>query len=71
MRTIAFALAVSAAVSAHAQDRRGIPRDRNGSTRVGEPAPDFTLTTLDNSAEVTLSSYRGERPVALIFGSYT
>jgi hypothetical protein len=44
---------------------------RRGSTRVGYIAPDFTLPTVDRSREVTLSSYRGKQPVALVFGSYT
>lgn len=39
---------------------------------VGEVAPDFTLAFADNAKKsVTLSSYRGKRPVCLIFGSYT
>jgi hypothetical protein len=37
----------------------------------GEPAPDFTLSTPDGGERVTLSRFRGERPVALVFGSYT
>lgn len=39
----------------------------------GTPAPDFTLPLLDSAEEqtVTLSSFAGDRPVALIFGSYT
>lgn len=37
----------------------------------GEPAPDFTLERVDGGAPVTLSSFRGRQPVALIFGSYT
>jgi hypothetical protein len=44
---------------------------RNGPTRVGELAPDFTLPTIDRKTEVTLSSFRGKRPVVLAFGSYT
>jgi hypothetical protein len=44
---------------------------RGGRTRVGEMAPDFTLQTVDRHATVQLSSFRGKRPVALIFGSYT
>ncbi len=36
----------------------------------GSQAPDFTLKS-PAGREVTLSQYRGERPVALIFGSYT
>ena len=46
------------------------------SVQVGESAPDFSLPWLPPSGEgqgetLTLSSHRGERPVALIFGSYT
>ncbi len=38
---------------------------------VGDPAPDFTLSTRDRKQSVTLSQFRGERPVVLIFGSFT
>lgn len=49
------------------------------SVQVGEPAPDFSLPYLPGSrppgaaegATATLSSHFGNRPVALIFGSYT
>jgi len=34
-------------------------------------APDFTLPRLGSSERVQLSSFRGRKPVALIFGSYT
>jgi hypothetical protein len=44
---------------------------RAGSLQAGDEAPDFTLPTVDHSAEVTLSTYRGDRPVVLVFGSYT
>jgi hypothetical protein len=44
---------------------------RRGSLAVGDPAPDFTLPLHDGSGHVTLSSFRGERPVVLVFGSYT
>jgi hypothetical protein len=44
---------------------------RGGATRVGEPAPDFTLPTIDHKSEVRLSSFRGTQPVVLVFGSYT
>ena len=37
----------------------------------GDTAPDFTLKQMDGKEAVTLSSFQGERPVALIFGSYT
>ena len=44
---------------------------RKGSLKEGGPAPDFSLSTLDRSSRVTLSSHRGVRPVVLVFGSYT
>ena len=45
---------------------------RAGTLHIGDPAPDFTLTKLDKSATVQLSSLTAQgRPVVLIFGSYT
>jgi hypothetical protein len=44
---------------------------RDGSLRTGNPAPDFQLPLLDGSGSVELSSLRANRPVVLIFGSYT
>jgi hypothetical protein len=44
---------------------------RAGTLQQGDAAPDFTLSTLDHSNRVTLSSYRGKQPVVLVFGSYT
>lgn len=44
---------------------------RAGKLHAGDSAPDFTLPLLDHSGSVTLSSFRGARPVVLIFGSYT
>jgi len=50
---------------------------RGGSLEVGDQAPDFILPTVDKtghreSAEhVRLSAFRGQRPVVLVFGSYT
>jgi hypothetical protein len=57
-------------------------RDRGDLPDPGEPAPDFHLKLLESSnppdfveadgeGRVRLSSYRGKRPVVLIFGSYT
>jgi hypothetical protein len=47
-------------------------RARAGTLAVGDPAPDFTLTTLDKSATVQLSSLTAQgKPVVLVFGSYT
>jgi hypothetical protein len=44
---------------------------RRGRVEVGDPAPDFTLPAVDRSGTITLSSFRGDRPVVLVFGSYT
>jgi hypothetical protein len=46
-------------------------RARAGHLQVGDAAPDFTLKTPDGSATVQLSSFRNQKPVVLIFGSYT
>ena len=42
-----------------------------GTLAEGDRAPDFTLSKHDGKGRVTLSSYRGRRPVVLVFGSYT
>ena len=44
---------------------------RGGTVQIGMAAPEFTLPTLDHSQRVSLSSFRGSRPVVLVFGSYT
>jgi len=38
---------------------------------VGDAAPDFTLPTLQNAGPVTMSKYHDNRPLVLIFGSFT
>ena len=38
---------------------------------VGEEAPDFTLETRDGSESIRLSQFKGDRPVVLVFGSWT
>ena len=37
----------------------------------GELAPDFELPSLDGAGTVRLADLHAERPVALVFGSYT
>ena len=44
---------------------------RRGHLKVGDPAPDFALKRADNSEVVRLSSFRGRKPVVLVFGSHT
>ena len=39
--------------------------------KVGDEAPDFELCDVNGENPVRLSSLRGRKPVALIFGSFT
>ncbi len=39
--------------------------------RVGDPAPDFTLPDPHCKKQTTLSSFKGKKPVVLVFASYT
>jgi hypothetical protein len=45
-------------------------RDAMG-PQVGTSPPDFCLKRLGTEERVRLSSFRGQQPVALVFGSYT
>jgi len=47
-----------------------IARDEMGPA-VGQQPPDFNLKLMGSAERVRLSSFRGKRPVALVFGSYT
>lgn len=47
-----------------------VARDETG-PKVGEQPPDFSLRALGSHGRVTLSEFRDQRPVALVFGSYT
>jgi hypothetical protein len=39
--------------------------------KVGDMAPDFELWDINGENSVRLSDFRGQKPVALIFGSFT
>ncbi len=39
--------------------------------KIGDVAPDFELRDSNGKNPVRLSDFKGKRPVALIFGSYT
>ena len=46
--------------------------DKGEAPKVGEWAPEFELEVLGREGElVRLGDFRGQRPVALVFGSYT
>jgi hypothetical protein len=47
-----------------------VARDEMG-PQVGAYPPDFSLQQLGTAARVRLSSFRGQQPVGLVFGSYT
>ncbi len=44
---------------------------REGTLKVGDPAPDVTLVALDGASEVKLAERFGKQPLVLIFGSFT
>jgi hypothetical protein len=44
---------------------------RAGRLKVGDPAPSFNLPAADKHSSVSLASFRGQKPVVLVFGSYT
>jgi hypothetical protein len=45
--------------------------DRSGKFKPGDVAPDFNLKVMHKETRVALSAFRNQRPVALVFGSYT
>jgi len=54
------------------RSRRGQPHGKSNAPSVGDQAPELKLTEiLDETKEVKLSSFAGDKPVALIFGSCT
>ena len=44
---------------------------RAGQVGIGDLAPDFSLESPDHKSSFRLSSLHGEKPVVLVFGSYT
>lgn len=44
---------------------------KDAAPEVGSVAPNFKLKTVDGSREVDLASFKGKKPVVLVFGSYT
>lgn len=57
---------------ADAKFGNGLIFARNGNfPKLGERAPDFELSLRDGEGSVRLSSFRGKKPVVLVFGSFT
>jgi hypothetical protein len=46
-------------------------RARAGTLHIGDQAPDFSLVKLDKTEHIQLSALNREKPVVLVFGSYT
>lgn len=44
---------------------------REGDLKLGEPAPDVSLVSLDGKTRVRLVDSTGGKPLVLVFGSYT
>jgi hypothetical protein len=44
---------------------------RAGALKIGDPAPDFSLSTVNKAGPIQLSALNKQQPVVLIFGSYT
>jgi hypothetical protein len=44
---------------------------RAGTLNIGDPAPDFSLAAVNKSGPLQLSALNKQRPVVLVFGSYT
>ncbi len=49
----------------------GPAADIQGRLRAGDAAPDFELAVRGGQQTLRLASFRGRKPVALVFGSYT
>ena len=44
---------------------------RRGTLQVGDPAPDVPLVELDGVTSRSLSEWIGDRPLIVVFGSFT
>ncbi len=49
----------------------GFPAREDKGPKVGDVAPSFKLASLDGKQEFELKTFKGSRPVVLLFGSYT
>ncbi len=49
----------------------GFPAREDKGPKVGDIAPSFKLASLDGKEEFELKTFKGTRPVVLLFGSYT
>lgn len=75
---VLLAIGTLAAQDRKDADRRAVAKEYEkkygrgeGRLKPGDMAPDFNLKTQGKQERVRLSSLRGSRPVALVFGSLT
>jgi hypothetical protein len=69
MRILVPFLLTAVLVSAQALDPR--TGRSEGKLKPGDAAPGFSLKHSGKETRVSLEQFRGKRPVALVFGSYT
>lgn len=53
------------------ETKHWMDRYEKAAPRAGDPAPDFELCDVDGQNPIRLSQFRGDKPVALVFGSFT
>ena len=53
------------------QGRQQRGQQQDDAPQVGDVAPVFTLKSLDGESETDIASFKGEKPIVLLFGSYT
>lgn len=56
---------------AYGMVRYALPQMRGGELKVGDAAPDVDLLGLDGQSRFRLRERLGDRPLVLVFGSYT
>ncbi len=70
--SVVFMLGIAAAEAQPSGRGRG--KGKHGpdkAPKIGDVAPNFKLKSLDGKSETELATFKGEKPVVLIFGSYT
>ena len=71
LQCLLFTAFLGLALPAAAQPQRRALQEMPAGPRVGDKAPDFKLRTKDGQREVQISSFKGQKPVVLVFGSFT
>jgi hypothetical protein len=56
---------------AYGMVRYALPHMKLGNLKVGDTAPDFEAVGLDGESRVRLYDRVGQKPLVLVFGSYT